>query len=174
MWTHQLHPFICLPSSHKPKQKRGRELKPHHHAKCLQIVFFSWGLLAVRMGCHAKAVDLCMTCRPYGVAHGPPLINKWRAHPRGQPSSAGPFVAAISRLTGIQNGHTLRLPVRRLLTLSLVMGRRAGMGRDGGLGGGAHKGGTWVALLPSPLLISVSDKVKQRVHSGLHNKSIRE
>lgn len=86
-----MHQWPCttIPSSaschltYKPKLKGGCELTPHHHAKCLQIVlvfFFVWGvagmLQAVRMGCHAKAVDLCMTRRPYGVAHGPPLINK--------------------------------------------------------------------------------------------------
>lgn len=77
----------------------------------------------------------------------------------------------------IQNGHTLRLPVRRLLTLSLVTGKSTGASKVGAQekeGGRGHKKGAWVALLPSPPLISVSDKVEQRVHSGLHNKSIRE
>lgn len=41
----------------------------------------------------------------------------------------------------------------------------------GGFRVGTHKGGH---ELPSPPLISVSDKVEQRVHSGPHNKSIRE
>lgn len=101
---------------------------------------------AVGMVGQAKAVDLRVTRRPYGVAHGPPLINKWRAHPGGQGSSAGAFATAICRLTGIQNGHPPRLPVRRLLTLSLVTGGRAGE-EKGGVKVGTHKGG--MSCLPS-------------------------
>lgn len=176
------HPFICLLSSHRRVPWRGggwsrslitmlsvRKLFSSSSSSC-------GGKLAVRTGRRAGAVDLCTTRRPYGVAHGPPLINKWRAHPGGQPSSAGPFAAAISGLAEIQNGHTLCLPVRRLLTLSLVMGKRTRNGKGGGTkteGGGIRRGHDWPSS-PSPLLISVSDKVEQRVHSGLHNKSIRE
>lgn len=96
---------------------------------------------AVRMDCHAQTVDLHTTRHPYGVARGSPLINKWRAHPGGQGSSAGAFATTISWLTWIQNGHPPRLPVRRLLTLSLGMGRRAGEGKGGGVRVGTHKEG---------------------------------
>lgn len=142
--------------------KKGLDLALHCHAKCLQIVLVPLvgdvgRMSAVRMGCCTISVDLCMTHHPYGVAHGPPLINKWKDHPGGQESSAGPFATAMPWLTGIQNGHPPRLPVRRLLTLSLVMSRRAEEGWWRGLGGDTQKR-AWVppTFLPKCWLVWVT------------------
>lgn len=90
------------------------------------------GRPAVRTGCHAASVDLCTTRRPYGGAHGPPINKQMKGSPRRSAELSWPICGGpISGLTEIQNGHTLCLTVRRLLTLSSVMGKRTGTGKVG-------------------------------------------
>lgn len=143
-------PLILSPAScHLMSGKRKEDLTLRFIAMLSVYKLFQThlgGMLrrqgVVKMGCRTNSAELCMTRHPNAVAHCPPLINKWRDHPGGQESSAGPFATAMPWLTGIQNGHPPRLPVRRLLTLSLVMGRRAG--------GGVMEGG-WVGTRNLPL-----------------------
>lgn len=69
-------PIICHTSLFLRAEQRGLHLITMlsvYKLFCSSLLV--GGLLAVGAA-GAEAVDPCMTRRPYGVAHGPPLINK--------------------------------------------------------------------------------------------------